>query len=72
MYGFRTGATRSTPAIWYQANAFMGWALSLAASASATLLVVLPMTAKRWMLWAVFFAPLAAAIVISFAYLQHL
>jgi hypothetical protein len=72
MYGFRTGATRSTPAIWYQANAFMGWALSIAAIASATLLVVLPMTAKRWVLWAVFFAPLAGAIVLSFAYLQRL
>jgi hypothetical protein len=72
MYGFRTGATRSTPAIWYQANAFMGWALSVAAIASATLLVVLPMTAKRWMLWAVFFGPLAAAIALSFSYLQRL
>jgi uncharacterized membrane protein len=72
MYGFRTGATRSTPAIWYQANAFMGWAVSIAAIGSATLLVVLPITAKRWVLWAVFFAPLAVAIVLSFAYLQRL
>ena len=72
MYGFRTGATRSTPAIWYQANAFMGWATSIAAVASATLLVMLPMTAKRWVLWAVFFGPLAAAIALSFTYLHRL
>lgn len=72
MYGFRTGATRSTPAIWYQANAFSGWALSIAAVASATLLMVLPATAKRWMLWAVFFGPVAAAVVLSFAYLHTL
>ena len=70
MYGFRTGATRSTPAIWYQANAFSGWALSIAAIASATLLLVVPATAKRWMLWALFFGPLAAALVLSFAYLR--
>jgi SdpI/YhfL family protein len=46
MYGFRTGATRSTPAIWYQANAFSGWALSIAAIVSAAWLIVLPATAK--------------------------
>ena len=72
MYGFRTGLTRSTPAIWYQANAFMGWALSLAAVASATVMTVLPTTAKRWMLWAVFFAPVAGAIALSFAYVHRL
>lgn len=72
MYGFRTGATRSTPEIWYQANAFMGWALSIAAVASATLLIMLPRTLKRWMLWAVFFAPVVGAIVLSFVYLYRL
>lgn len=72
IYGFRTGATRSTPAIWYPANAFMGWALSIAAVASATLLVLLPGTAKRWLLWAAFVAPMAGAIALSFAYLSQL
>jgi len=72
MYGFRTGATRSTPAIWYEANAFMGWVLSIAAVMSATLLVMLPRTTKRWMLWAVFFGPVAGAVVVSFAYLSRL
>src|SRR5262245_45265489 len=27
VYGFRTSLTRSSSDIWYQANAFMGWAL---------------------------------------------
>jgi len=72
MYGFRTGATRSAPEIWYQANAFSGWADSIAAMVSATLLMVLPATAKRWMLWAVFIGPLAVAVVLSFAYLRTL
>jgi SdpI/YhfL family protein len=72
MYGFRTGATRSTPAIWYQANAFSGWALSIAAIVSAAWLIVLPATAKRWILWAVFFGPVAAAVILSFAYLRTL
>ena len=72
MYGFRTGATRSTPAIWYQANAFMGWALSIAAGASAAVLVVLPRRTRRWLLWAVFFGPVAGAIVLSFVYLSRL
>jgi hypothetical protein len=71
IYGFRTGATRS-PAIWYPANAFMGWALSIAAVASVTLLVLLPTTTKRWALWAAFVAPMAAAIGLSFAYLSQL
>jgi len=71
LYGFRTGATRA-PAIWYPANAFMGWSLSIAGVASAALLVVLPMTAKRWVLWSVFTVPVAVAIALSFAYLGHL
>jgi len=72
MYGFRTGATRSTPVIWYSANAFMGWAVSIAAVVGATLLIVLPTSAKRWVFWVVFFTPLAGAVALSFAYLRHL
>lgn len=72
IYGFRTEATRSTPEIWYSANTFMGWALSLAAVASATLLLRLPINAKRWVLWGAFVVPLAGAIALSFAYLRQL
>jgi hypothetical protein len=47
IYGFRTGLTQSSRAIWYPANAFMGWALSVAAIVSAALLSLLPETIKR-------------------------
>jgi hypothetical protein len=72
IYGFRTAATQSSAAIWYPANAFMGWALSVAAVISAILLVLLPATAKRWLLWATFLAPVFGAIVASFFYLNRL
>jgi len=48
VYGFRVSATRS-PAIWYPANAFMGWALLVAAVMSATVLMRLPEGVKRWL-----------------------
>src|SRR5713226_5864994 len=72
IYGFRTGATQSSQAVWYAANAFMGWALLVAAVVSATLLVVLPRTVRRWLLWATFLVPMFGAIVASFAYLGQL
>jgi hypothetical protein len=50
----------------------MGWALSIAAVASATLLVLLPMSTKRWVLWTVFVAPVIVAVALSLAYLSHL
>ena len=71
-YGFRTGFTRSSPAIWYAANAFMGWALVVAAVVSTVLLVVLPTTVKRWLLWVAFLAPIAGAITASLLYLKRL
>src|SRR5262245_4169113 len=60
MYGFRVDATRD-PAIWYPANAFMGWALLLAAATSTTLMLRLPAGTKRWRLWATFLLPIVAA-----------
>jgi hypothetical protein len=72
MYGFRTASTRSNPAIWYPANAFMGWALAGAALVSATLLVMLPPAAKRWLVWATFLVPVFGAIIASFVYLSAL
>lgn len=70
--GFRTGATQSSPAIWYPANAFMGWALLLAAVVSATLLVMLPLTVKRWLVWATLWVPVFAAIAAAVAYVNRL
>lgn len=71
IYGFRVSGTRS-PAIWYPANAFMGWALLVAASVGATLQVVLPPTFGRWLLWAAFLVPILGAVVASFMYLSEL
>ena len=72
IYGFRTHLTQSSRAIWYPANAFMGWALVVAAAISGTSLALIAATAKRWMLWATFYVPLSGAIVASFVYLQRL
>jgi uncharacterized membrane protein len=72
IYGFRNAATRSSPAIWYPANAFMGWALLLAAVISAISLVVLPATVKRWVLWVAYLVPLSVALVASLVYLNRL
>ena len=72
VYGFRVAATQSSPAIWYPANAFMGWALLVAAVISAVLLTILPATVKRWLLLATFLVPVLGAIAASFVYLNQL
>ena len=72
VYGFRTSETRSSIDIWYSANAFMGWALLAGAVVSAVILVVLPTTAKRWLLLVTFLLPLLLAVVASFVYLDRL
>lgn len=72
IYGFRTSSTLSSKAIWYPANAFMGCALLLAAVVSAALLVMLPASVKRWLLWAALWIPVFGAIAASFAYLNRL
>ena len=72
VYGFRVAATQSSPAIGYPANAFMGWALLVAAVISAVLLTILPVTVKRWLLLATFLVPVLGAIAASFVYLSRL
>jgi len=71
VYGFRVGATRN-PAIWYPANAFMGWALLVAAVMSETVLLRLPEGVKRWLLWVAFLLPVTGALIASFVYLERL
>lgn len=71
-YGFRTSATRSNIAIWYPANAFLGWALLVAAVVSFVSVIYLPPTAKRGRLLVVFLLPLLGAVVASFMYLNRL
>jgi len=72
MYGFRTAETLSNSAIWYQANAFMGWALLIASAISAAVLVFLPATARRSVVWTAFLLPLCGAIVAASVYLNRL
>ena len=72
VYGFRTSVTLSRPNIWYSANAFMGWALFVAAIVSAGSVTILPVTTRRWMLLVMFATPLLCAVVASFIYLQRL
>jgi hypothetical protein len=72
IYGFRIPVTQAGRAIWYPANAFMGWALSAAAVVGAIFLLALPATARRWMLWVAFLAPMFGAIAASFLYVRYL
>ncbi len=72
IYGFRTAETLSSRAIWYPANAFMGWALLASSAIGAAFLLVLPATVKRGVLWAAFLTPIAGALLASFIYLKHL
>ena len=71
IYGFRVSGTQS-PGIWYPANAFMGWALLVAAVIGATLQLTLPRTTARWLLWSAFLIPVCGAVVASLAYLSRL
>lgn len=71
-YGFRIPATQSSRAVWYPANAFSGWALVVAGAISTTLMLVLPNTVKRWMLWAAFIVPVIGAFLASLAYVSRL
>jgi hypothetical protein len=71
IYGFRTGLTQSSRSIWYPANAFMGWALLIAAIVSAGLQFALRPTVSRSLLWIAFYAPICGAIVASFIYLSQ-
>jgi hypothetical protein len=72
VYGFRTRVTLSSGDIWYSANAFMGWALLVAAVISGGAVTLLPATAKRWVLLATYLAPFLCAVVASFMYLERL
>jgi len=71
-YGFRADLTRSSADIWYSANAFLGWAMLVAAVTSAGALVILPSTVKRWRLLAAFLVPMLGALVASLMYLERL
>jgi hypothetical protein len=71
-YGFRTHATRSSPAVWYAANAFMGWAMLISSAICVAVLAALPPTTQRWLLWTTFLLSVVASIVASSAYVAQL
>jgi SdpI/YfhL protein family len=72
-YGFRTPLTRSTPEIWYQANAFCGWAVMVASCVSALLLILAPAAAMADppAALAAFLVPLTAAVIAAFVYIRR-
>ena len=72
IYGFRTPGTLASPALWYRANTFAGWALLIASLASAVLLVgisrgVLPAAIPEV---AALLVPTVIAVVASLVYLR--
>ena len=71
IYGFRNHTTLSSAAIWYPANAFAGWALTVAAVISACLLLRVRATATRWLVWTAFLVPLLCAFAASVLYLNR-
>jgi len=72
VYGFRTSFVRSSPMVWYAANAFSGWALLVAAAVSVTLQLLMPIRAKRWLRSLAFVAPVLGAAIASFVYVARM
>jgi hypothetical protein len=72
-YGFKTRFTRSRRDVWYDANAFMGWAMLAASLASAAVLLwkPFPLTAPGRAAAVVVF-PYMLALLAGFVYLRHL
>jgi len=74
VYGFRTPSTLASDEIWFRANHFAGWALLIAAGASAALLLVIPANARTTPGFeaAVFTFPIVVALIASFVYLRRI
>jgi len=72
VYGFRVAATQSSPAIWLRCQCLYGMGARGCGVISASVLAVLPVTAKRWLLVTTFLAPLFVAIAASFVYLNRI
>ncbi len=73
-YGLRTRGTLADSTLWYDANAYAGWALLGAAAPSVLLLSFLPaaVRARHWPMLAVFLVPLAVALGASWVRLRRL
>lgn len=73
LYGCRTRLTRSDPAVWYAANAFLGRAMFAGSIFSAAVLLYAPaLPGNGWMPLAVVMVPVALATLAGFVYLRHL
>ncbi|MGZ5618911.1 MAG: SdpI family protein [Usitatibacter sp.] len=72
VYGFRTRQTLTNRELWFRANRFAGCALFIASGISAAIFVAHPeyVSGRSHVGLVVFIAPLAAALVASFAYLR--
>lgn len=72
-YGLRTRRTLADSTLWYDANAYAGWALLAAAAASALMLYLLPLPyrLKVWPMLAVFLVPLGVALAACRARLRR-
>jgi uncharacterized membrane protein len=71
LYGFRTPLTRSSPEIWYPANAYAGKALLAAAAVAGVATRLLPADAADWMPVALLVAGVVVATVAAFLHLQN-
>ena len=73
-YGFRTPSTVANASLWYRANFFAGWAMFIAGIASGILVWGLARGALPPVAPAVFVfaAPILAALVASFVYLNRI
>jgi hypothetical protein len=67
MYGFRVLPASAGAAEWYRLNAVAGSLLLGAATVSAVLLIAMPASVRRWIVWAAYLAPVSAACAASLA-----
>jgi SdpI/YfhL protein family len=73
LYGFKTRFTRSNPAVWYDANAFVGRGMIAASIVSATILAWHPIPFQEaWMPAAIVVVPIMLVTLAGFVYLRHL
>jgi uncharacterized membrane protein len=66
IYGFRAPKTRSSPAVWYRANVFLGWAL-IASAIGSSLLALFGVPSSVALI-----VPIAAAVIASLFYLARM
>ena len=74
LYGFRTQQTLENRDLWFRANRFAGCALFIASGTSAVVFALYPEYASARSLAGLvaFIAPLAAALLASFAYVRRI